>query len=191
MNNQAGLFSTVNTTFIIAMQPNPTDTTNDLLVQFMQNSWNGSSLAQLVALSAPVTYSSSKIWMQVLTYTSLTFSLLAAFGAVLGKQWLNHYKTNHFDGGRLKQQCQQRHCKFQKLEEQYFEHVLQSFPVLLQISLILFILSLAAATWMQHWIVSLFIIIPTACSFILFVFTIMASLKNPDSPFQSWISLAI
>ncbi|KAG2114998.1 hypothetical protein BD769DRAFT_1095297 [Suillus cothurnatus] len=86
MNNQAGLFSAVNTAFIIAMQPNPADTTNDLLVQFMQNSWNGSSLAQPVALSAPVAYSSSKIWMQVLAYTSLTFSLLAAFGAVLGKQ---------------------------------------------------------------------------------------------------------
>jgi hypothetical protein len=99
MNNQAGLFSTVNTMFIITMQPNPADTTNDLLVQFMQNSWNGSSLAQPVALSAPITYSSSKIWMQVLAYTSLTFSLLAAFSAVLGKQWLNHYKTNHFDGG--------------------------------------------------------------------------------------------
>ncbi|KAG2115593.1 hypothetical protein BD769DRAFT_1334842, partial [Suillus cothurnatus] len=83
----AGLFSAVNTAFIIAMQPNPADTTNDLLVQFMQNSWNGSSLAQPVALSAPVAYSSSKIWMQVLAYTSLTFSLLAAFGAVLGKQW--------------------------------------------------------------------------------------------------------
>ncbi|KAG1816887.1 uncharacterized protein BJ212DRAFT_1221723, partial [Suillus subaureus] len=82
----AGLFSAVNTAFIIAMQPNPTDTTNDLLVQFMQNTWNGSSVAQ-PAFSAPVTYSSSKIWMQVLAYTSLTFSLLAAFGAVLGKQW--------------------------------------------------------------------------------------------------------
>ncbi|KAG1899841.1 uncharacterized protein F5891DRAFT_907465, partial [Suillus fuscotomentosus] len=83
----AGLFSAVNTAFIIAMQPNPADTTNDLLVQFMQHTWNGSSVAQPVIYSAPVSYSSSKIWMQVLAYMSLTFSLLAAFGAVLGKQW--------------------------------------------------------------------------------------------------------
>ncbi|KAG1751858.1 hypothetical protein EDB19DRAFT_1593889, partial [Suillus lakei] len=83
----AGLFSAVNTAFIIAMQPNPADTTNDLLVQLIQITWNGTSAIQPVPLSAPVAYSSSKIWMQVLAYMSLTFSLLAAFGAVLGKQW--------------------------------------------------------------------------------------------------------
>ncbi|KAG2078670.1 hypothetical protein BDR04DRAFT_998350, partial [Suillus decipiens] len=81
----AGLFSAVNTAFVIAMQPNPTDTTNDLLVQLMQNvPWNAQ---QPVVLSASVAYSSSKIWMQVLAYTSLTSSLLAALGAVLCKEW--------------------------------------------------------------------------------------------------------
>ncbi|KAG2067631.1 hypothetical protein BDR04DRAFT_985239, partial [Suillus decipiens] len=83
----ASLFSTINTTFIIAMQPNPTDTTNNLLVQFMQHSWNGSSVTLPVALSGAVTYSSSKIWMQMLAYESLMFSLLATFSAVSGKQW--------------------------------------------------------------------------------------------------------
>ncbi|KAG2357066.1 hypothetical protein BDR07DRAFT_1243790, partial [Suillus spraguei] len=73
----AGLFSAVNTAFVIAMQPNPADTTNDLLVQLMQNTpWNAQ---RQVALSASVAYSSSKIWMQVLAYTSLTFSLIRKF----------------------------------------------------------------------------------------------------------------
>ncbi|KAG2078664.1 hypothetical protein BDR04DRAFT_976613, partial [Suillus decipiens] len=81
----AGLFSAVNTAFIIAMQPNPADDTNDLLVELLQNApWNAQ---RQVALSAPVAFSSSQIWMQVLAYTSLTLSLLSAFGAVLGKQW--------------------------------------------------------------------------------------------------------
>ncbi|KAG2353378.1 hypothetical protein BDR07DRAFT_1309630, partial [Suillus spraguei] len=85
----AGLFSAVNTAFIIAMQPNPADTTNELLVQFMQHSWNASSVAaESMVLPEPVpSFSSSKIWMQALAYASLTFSLLAAIGAVLGKQW--------------------------------------------------------------------------------------------------------
>lgn len=187
----AGLFSAVNTAFIIAMQPNPADTTNDLLVQFMQHTWNGSSVAQPVIYSAPVSYSSSKIWMQVLAYMSLTFSLLAAFGAVLGKQWLSHYKTNRFDRGRLGDRCQHRHRKFEELKKRWFEHVLHSFPVLLQISLVLFILSLAAAMWMQHRIVSYFIIVPTACGALLYLYIVGVSLRFPDSPFQTWISLAI
>lgn len=173
------------------MQPNPADTTNDLLVQFMQHTWNGSSVAQPVILSAPVSYSSSKIWMQVLAYMSLTFSLLAAFGAVLGKQWLSHYKTNRFDRGRLGDRCQHRHRKFEELKKRSFEHVLHSFPVLLQISLVLFILSLAAAMWMQHRIVSYFIIVPTACGALLYLYIVGVSLRFPDSPFQTWISLAI
>ncbi|KAG2067636.1 hypothetical protein BDR04DRAFT_1026912 [Suillus decipiens] len=98
----ASLFSAINTTFIIAMQPNPTDTTNELLVQFMQYLWNASSVTQPVVLPEPISsFSSSKVWMQVLAYASFMFSLLPAFGAVLCKQWLDYYKTQHFGSRSL------------------------------------------------------------------------------------------
>ncbi|KAG0692534.1 hypothetical protein DFH29DRAFT_839729, partial [Suillus ampliporus] len=83
----AGLFSTVNTAFIIAMQPNPVDTTNALLVQLIQITVNGTSAAQPATISPITSYSSSNFWMQALGYMSLALGLLAAFGAVLGKQW--------------------------------------------------------------------------------------------------------
>ncbi|OAX35585.1 hypothetical protein K503DRAFT_668404, partial [Rhizopogon vinicolor AM-OR11-026] len=81
----AGLFSAANTAFIIAMQPNPIDTTNALLVQLIQITLNGPSAVQPMIISSG--YSSSDFWMQALAYASLAFSLLAAFGAVMGKQW--------------------------------------------------------------------------------------------------------
>ncbi|KAG2355540.1 hypothetical protein BDR07DRAFT_1303057, partial [Suillus spraguei] len=147
----AGLFSAVNTAFVIAMQPNPADTTNDLLVQLMQNApWNAQ---QPVALSASVAYSSSKIWMQVLAYTSLTFSLLTALGAVLCKEWLGYYKADDDPAG-LSDRYKRRHRKFEELRNMRFENILHSLPVLLQISLFLFILVMAAAMWMQHRIIS-------------------------------------
>ncbi|KAG2147651.1 hypothetical protein DEU56DRAFT_703301, partial [Suillus clintonianus] len=83
----AGLFSAVNTAFIIAMQPNPLDTTNLLLIQLTQITLNGSSATQPTIICPPAGYSSSKSWMQALAYASLAFSLLAAYGAVMGKQW--------------------------------------------------------------------------------------------------------
>ncbi|KAG1734116.1 hypothetical protein EDB19DRAFT_1592697, partial [Suillus lakei] len=83
----AGLFSAVNTAFIIAMQPNPTDTTNVLLVQLIQTTFNVSSATQPMILPLSTGFSSSKSWMQALAYASLAFSLLAAYGAVMGKQW--------------------------------------------------------------------------------------------------------
>ncbi|KIK40499.1 hypothetical protein CY34DRAFT_41033, partial [Suillus luteus UH-Slu-Lm8-n1] len=82
----AGLFSGVNTAFIMAMQPNPLDTTNALLVLLIQISLNGPSAAQSTSLSSSTNYPSI-FWMQALAYMSLALSLLAAFGAVMGKQW--------------------------------------------------------------------------------------------------------
>src|SRR5882757_7279740 len=144
-NNQAGLFSAANTAFIIAMQPNPIDTTNALLVQLIQITLNGPSAVQPMIISSG--YSSSHFWTQALAYASLAFSLLAAFGAVMGKQWLGYYKTNRYVRGSLEERCKQRHQKFQGLEKWYFENVLETFPDLLKFSLFLFGLSLGAAMW--------------------------------------------
>ncbi|KIK35361.1 hypothetical protein CY34DRAFT_31079, partial [Suillus luteus UH-Slu-Lm8-n1] len=79
----AGLFSAVNTAFIIAMQPNSGDTTNALLQQLIQITANSSSAAQITFNSPTPT----PVWSQGLAYASLALSLVAAFGAVLGKQW--------------------------------------------------------------------------------------------------------
>ncbi|KAG1750524.1 uncharacterized protein EDB91DRAFT_1046188, partial [Suillus paluster] len=82
----AGLFSAVTTAFIIAMQPNPVDTTNTLLVQLIQITVYGASAAQPTILSPSTNYPSI-FWMQALSYMSLALSLLSTFGAVMGKQW--------------------------------------------------------------------------------------------------------
>ncbi|KAG2128255.1 hypothetical protein DEU56DRAFT_742017, partial [Suillus clintonianus] len=84
----AGLFSAVNSTFIVGMQPNPGDTTNVLLLYLIQMTANGTNTVNDISnLSSTTGYSSSTVWMQTLAYASLAFSVLAAFGAVLGKQW--------------------------------------------------------------------------------------------------------
>ncbi|KAG0708128.1 hypothetical protein DFH29DRAFT_762640, partial [Suillus ampliporus] len=79
----AGLFSAVNAAFIISMRSSPSDTTNVLLVQLIQITLNGTSAAQPIL--SPSTAPNS--WTQALGYASLAFSLLAAFGAVMAKQW--------------------------------------------------------------------------------------------------------
>ncbi|KAG1866908.1 hypothetical protein F4604DRAFT_1585203, partial [Suillus subluteus] len=146
----AGLFATVNIAFMLAMQLNPSDTTNVLLAQFILNIPDGHSATQPMIRLSSTGFSSSKLWMQVLMYASLALTLLAAYGAVMGKQWLGHYKTTHFGGGSIQDRYEQRHCKFQELKAWQFKNVLWSFPVLLQISLLLFALSLGAMLWTQQ-----------------------------------------
>ncbi|KAG2127546.1 uncharacterized protein EDB93DRAFT_1046003, partial [Suillus bovinus] len=84
----AGLFSAVNSTFIVGMQPDPGDTTNALVLNLIQIIVDGpNSVPNINTLSSSTGFSSATVWMQTLAYASLAFSVLAAFGAVLGKQW--------------------------------------------------------------------------------------------------------
>jgi hypothetical protein len=182
------LFSAINTAFIIAMQPNSVNTTNTLLVQLIQVTMYGPSAIQPETIS-PFTGYSSNWWTQALAYTSLSFSLLAALGAVLGKQWLGYYKSKRY--GSLSDRCKQRHRKFQKLQKWQLENVLQLFPVLLQISVLLFGLSLGAAMWTQQRSISILIMTTTAFGALCHVFIVAASLIFPDCPFQTPVSLAI
>ncbi|KAJ8597103.1 hypothetical protein M405DRAFT_713062, partial [Rhizopogon salebrosus TDB-379] len=86
----SGLFSAVNTAFIISNGPNTGNATNALLTQIimlMVMESNGISIGDSFPLPDPPAYSGGQNWFQTLAYSSLSFSLLAAFGAVLGKQW--------------------------------------------------------------------------------------------------------
>ncbi|KAG0695693.1 hypothetical protein DFH29DRAFT_764813, partial [Suillus ampliporus] len=89
----SGLFSAVSAAFIVAMESNlssdPSDTTNALLTQLVQLGLGnltaaGSTPAAPASMWSPAM---SDIRIQMIAYASLSMSLLAAFGAVLGKQW--------------------------------------------------------------------------------------------------------
>jgi hypothetical protein len=76
-----------------------------------------------------------------------------------------------------------------KLQQWQLENMLQSFPVLLQISVMLFGLSIGAAMWTRQKIISILIIGATAFGMLFHVFAIVASLISPDCLFQTPVSL--
>ncbi|OAX38936.1 hypothetical protein K503DRAFT_690621, partial [Rhizopogon vinicolor AM-OR11-026] len=86
----AGLFSAVTTTFTVTMEsnlvPDPTTETNILLKKLIHtvdnSSFSGDNFD--IQWSGP---GSTDILIQSLMYASLSASLLAALGAMLGKQW--------------------------------------------------------------------------------------------------------
>ncbi|KAG2128093.1 hypothetical protein BD769DRAFT_1325726, partial [Suillus cothurnatus] len=87
----SGLFSAVSTSFIVAMEsklsPDPSDTTNALLKQLVEIGLG--NLTAVGSTPAEPTWSPTApvLRIQTVAYASLSMSLLAAFGAVLGKQW--------------------------------------------------------------------------------------------------------
>jgi hypothetical protein len=166
------------------MQPNPGDTTN-VLLHLIQITVNGpNSVPDISNLSSSTGYPSSTVWMQTLAYASLAFSVLAAFGAVMGKQWLNSYKAAR-GRGTLEERGMQRQVKLDGLEYFRLQAVLQAFLVLLQMSLLLFGLSLSANVWMQQTTMSSVIICTTAFGIVFYVGTNLVAALRPDSPFQT------
>ncbi|KIJ65559.1 hypothetical protein HYDPIDRAFT_88094, partial [Hydnomerulius pinastri MD-312] len=87
----AGLFSAVCTSFIIAMQPSlspdPAETTNALLKILIHTIDNSTFSDRDAGLPQWDGAGASTTWAQTLAYGSLSTSLFAALGAVLGKQW--------------------------------------------------------------------------------------------------------
>ncbi|KAH7920860.1 hypothetical protein BV22DRAFT_1020451, partial [Leucogyrophana mollusca] len=136
----SGLFSAVCTSFIIAMEPSlnadPTDTTQALLKILIHTINNDTFPGQNLQPPEWTGPTPTVIWTQTLIYASLSASLLAALGAMLGKQWLSHF--SHLGRGSVDARGRRRQQKLDGLQAWHLDAVLECLPVLLQISLLLF-----------------------------------------------------
>lgn len=187
LKSQAGLFSAVNTSFIINMQstlnPDPFYTTNVLLGMLLQTA-NSSFVPPSNQPYAPWHGPGTLvIWIQSLTYASLCASLLAALGAVLGKQWLSNFKRS--GRGTIDDRGRQRQMKLDGLRTWHFDAVLQFLPSLLQISLLLFGIALSASLWIMSRTIAAIVITSTSLGFTFYLTIILASLIAADCPFQT------
>jgi hypothetical protein len=172
------------------MQPNPGDTTNALLLYLIQISVNGTHSVPDISNLSPSTeleLASSTAWIQMLTYLSLSLSLLAAFGAALGKQWLNSYTEE--GRGSLEERSIHRQMKLDGIESFHMQNVVQGCLGLLQTSVLLFVLSLSANMWAKQTTISSVVICPTAFGILFYLGTILVSVLRPDSPFQTPMSV--
>ncbi|KAJ7479730.1 hypothetical protein FB451DRAFT_1010113, partial [Mycena latifolia] len=121
---QAGLFSAVSSAFIIQIQP-----------QLMSESPSGPPKI-IVAV-------------QILLFISLFTTLLVALLAVLGKQWIMHYQEAG-SRGTIEERGLERQRKLDGLRKWRFDTVLQIFPLLLQLALLLFSTALSIYLWTVH-----------------------------------------
>ncbi|KAG2151279.1 uncharacterized protein EDB93DRAFT_310138, partial [Suillus bovinus] len=174
----SGIFSTVSSAFIVAMEsnlsPDPSDTTNALLKQLVQIGLGNLTAADSTPADPPSPWSPSAaaVRIQMIAYASLSMSLLAAFGAVLGKQWLGYYRSHKYGRGSLEDQGRRRQEKFDGLVTWHFDAVVQFFTVLLQISLLLFEIALSAQMWYEQPSIACVIIAAMVSGFLFYLLTV-------------------
>ena len=128
------MFSAVSSSFVIDVQtglgPDPNDATALYLRAILLTLNDSAVLADLPAPPTPWTGPAQEIIVVTnLLYASLLLSLLAAFVAMLGKQWLNRYLRDI--GGSISERCGDRQRKRNGLEKWPFEIFIESLPMML------------------------------------------------------------
>ena len=130
--------------------------------------------------------SPSIVQVQSILFASLLSALLAAFLAMLGKQWLNfHVEGSFIDRNR------QREQKMRGMITWRFKLVVEFLPLSLQVSLFLLGYALARYLWDISHIVSFVITGFTVVGIVLYLLIILVGTFSKTCPFQTPISIAI
>jgi hypothetical protein len=110
-------------------------------------------------------------------------SLLAAFVAMLGKQWLNRYLRH--TGGSMVERCADRQRKIDGLERWPFRLFIESLPVMLQIALLLLSCGLSRYVWSVNTSVARVVISFTVLGVIFYLGIVIAGTSSYECPFQT------
>ncbi|KAG8919187.1 hypothetical protein FRC02_001828 [Tulasnella sp. 418] len=136
---------------------------------------------------SPGVPSASSFSVNSLFFSSLSFSLTAAFGAVTAKQWLTEY-NNVGASKALHIQGQNRQRKFRGLKTWHLRLIIELLPMLLQASLLLFLVGVVHLLWTWDRRVATIQLVLSAFGVAIYLVTILIGILVPDSPFQTPLS---
>ncbi|KAG8934122.1 hypothetical protein FRC01_005021 [Tulasnella sp. 417] len=183
----AGLFSAVNTSFIIM----------SLTTLIQDPNAESTQLLKLIALGktnltteelAPPSFSASSEAVSVNCFfaASLASSLLTAFGAVMAKQWVLHFARGKV--GTLETQGRHRQLKLNGSLKWRFENVVEALPVLLQVSLICFFIGLLMFLKSMNMMVAWTVFSFCMAGVVVYCFTVFVATVDEQCPFQTPVS---
>ena len=124
------------------------------------------------------------IQVQAMLYASLAASLFSAFLAMLGKQWLNRYASTDMRGTAV-ERSRDRQRKLDGIITWYFDHVMESLPLMLQSALLLLGCALSIYLWEIHVTVACVVVSVTVLGVIFFVFFVIAGAASTSCPYQT------
>ena len=191
---QSGLFSAVASAFAINIQPElkpDYQQMNNALLEMILN-----ATTETPPVGSPTLVprwagpDPTIVQVQSMLYATLSATLLAAFLAMLGKQWLNRYKQNETRGSVVDRS---RVCemKLAGLETWKFHIIMESLPLILQCALALLGFALSQYLWKVNTSVSSVVISFTGFGLLFYSFIIAVSVLSFNCPFQTPFSLLI
>jgi len=166
------------------LQPDPNEETAALLrvlIHKIDNTTFGGDVPALPRWTGPPR---TALQVQCILYASLTASLLSAFLAMLGKQWLNRYASIDMRGSAI-ERSQNRQRKLDGIVAWYFDHVLESLPLMLQGVLLLFGCALSRYLWEIDTTVASVVVGVTSFGVLFCLFIAVAGAASDSCPYQT------
>ncbi|KAJ3976650.1 hypothetical protein EV361DRAFT_816327, partial [Lentinula raphanica] len=143
----AGLFSAVVTTFVAQTSQALSTDYGSLSASYLgeistilRASRNSSTVSQIPTTDTTFSPDVGDIWVNGLWFTSLTIALSVALFAVLAKQWLRQYMS--IVTGTPRERTFIRQFRFDGLKVWKVQAIIGTLPVLLHLSLVLFLIGL-------------------------------------------------
>src|SRR6267142_1643354 len=204
--HQAGLFSAVLTAFIIDRSQNIQQTPAQQSAFFQQQSLvlldqiskqlsslgAQTPLLSNVSLSGPtVSPSASDIRVNIFWFTSLVFSLCAALLATLVQRWARDYMRIFRRYSHPLKIARIRQYLHEGVEGWYMPAAAEAVPGLVHISLFLFLLGLTDFLLNTYTVVGKFTVFPISFCVTLYVFSTVAPVVNPKSPYRTSFSTLV
>ncbi|KAF9783440.1 hypothetical protein BJ322DRAFT_152244 [Thelephora terrestris] len=184
----AGLFSAVTSAFITQVQPqlqsDPNEETAALLrvlIHKIDNTTFGGEAPALPQWAGPP---QTIIRVQCLLYASLFASLLAAFLAMLGRQWLSRYGSIDLRGSAIERN-QDRQRKLNGVNAWYFNQVIESLPLMLQVALLLLGCALSKYLWEIDTTVAVVVAGVTSFGVLFYLYIVAVGVFSIDCPYQT------
>jgi hypothetical protein len=152
-----------------------------VLIYKIDNTTFGNNVPSLPQWTGPP---QAVVHVQAILLASLAASLFSAFLAMLGKQWLNRYDATDKRGSAI-ERAQNRQQKLDGIVAWYFDHVLESLPLMLQAALLLLGCALSRYLWEVNTTIALVVIVVTSFGVILYLFIIIAGTASESCPYQT------
>ena len=130
------------------------------------------------------------VYVQAILYSSLAASLLAALVATLGKQWLHRFSQVEMSGS-IADRSRNRVRKLDGMVTWRFDLVMESLPLMLQISLLLLGYALSNYLFFVNRTVAGVVIGFTSFGLLFYLLIVSAATFSYNCPFQTPASLII
>jgi len=130
------------------------------------------------------------VHVQAILYSTLATALLAAFVAMLGKQWLNRYARVEMRGSVI-DRSRHRQRKMNGMVTWHFDLVMEGLPLMLQAALLLLGYALSEYLYSINRTVASVIIGFTSFGLLFYLLIVSAATLSYNCPFQTPISLIL